>query len=170
MTFTESVRACLSKYVTFSGRAGRSEFWWFAAFFFGGAVVLSMIDAALFGTDPNAPEQVGILAPFFQLAMFLPYLAAAWRRMHDTGRPGRYLLLPLAVSIAMYVFLFLGIFAFGAMETAGADPDALRGPAAILGLSGLMVAGVVQFILLILLVYWLTRPSQPEANEYGSPV
>ena len=29
MTFTEAIRTCFQKYATFSGRARRSEFWWF---------------------------------------------------------------------------------------------------------------------------------------------
>ena len=32
MGFTESIRTCLSKYFTFSGRAARPEFWWFVLF------------------------------------------------------------------------------------------------------------------------------------------
>lgn len=55
MTFQHSIKTCFSKYVTFSGRAARSEFWWFALFVFAGQIVLSWVDIALFGTTQTAP-------------------------------------------------------------------------------------------------------------------
>lgn len=170
MGFIEAVRSGLSNYVTFSGRARRSEYWWFALFVFLGAAVLGMVDAAIFGTNPETGQSVSVLAALFQLATFLPLLAVGWRRMHDAGYPGWYLLLPMVVSVLFMFSLFSGVFAFSMLEANAADPSVLRGPAAVLGLTGMMVAAVVQLILFVLIIWWLTRPSQPGPNEYGAPV
>jgi uncharacterized membrane protein YhaH (DUF805 family) len=50
------------------------------------------------------------------------------------------------------------------------DPDVLRGPAAILGTTGLFVVFVLQVVLTILMIWWLTRPSEEGTNKYGPPV
>lgn len=167
MSFTESVKTCLSKYATFSGRAQRPEYWWFALFYVVAVFLFSLVDAQIFGVDPTSGDSNGILTPLVQIALFLPLLGAGWRRMHDTGRPGWYILLPMAVSLATTVFLFLGVVSFAAFENAGADPEALRGPAAVLGLTGLMALLVIQLVLAILMIWWLTRPSEPQDNAYG---
>jgi len=169
MPFSESIKTCLSKYVTFSGRAARSEYWWFVLFFVVVSVVLGMIDRAIFGVDPVTNETNKLLGGLFGLAMFLPILAAGWRRMHDAGKPGWYLLLPMLVSFATFAFLMMGVVAFSGLENAGVNSDALRGPAAVLGLTGMVAVGVVQTVLAVLLIWWLTRPSDPSSNEYGPP-
>jgi uncharacterized membrane protein YhaH (DUF805 family) len=169
MSFNESVKTCFSKYVTFSGRASRSEYWWFALFIIISSAVLGLIDGAIFGSDPVTQQPNGLLRPLFTLAILLPVLAAGWRRMHDSGRPGWLLLLPMLVSFATAFFLMMGVVTFSGLQNAGANPEALLGPAAFLGLTGMFTAMVVQLVLAIMLLWWLTRPSQEGSNEYGPP-
>lgn len=166
-TFSQSVSTCLSKYVTFSGRARRSEYWWFVLFVVIGSLLLSIVDGILFGSDPETGEVNQVLSGLFSLAMFLPLLAAGWRRLHDTGRPGWYLLLPMAISAAMMLGMFLGVAAFSVAEQASSDPDTLRAPAAVLGLAGMAVAGILQLVVLIMMIWWMTRPTQEAENQYG---
>ena len=169
MSFSEAIKTCLSKYFVFSGRAVRSEYWWFAFFVVVVSVVFAVIDASLFGMDPETGESRQVLTPIFQLAVVIPMLAAGWRRLHDTGRPGWYLLLPAALSIATMFMLFSGVAVFSVLEQGADDPEVLRGPAALLGVTGLMVVGVLQLILSVLMIWWLSRPSQEGTNEYGPP-
>lgn len=167
MAFTEAVRTCLAKYATFSGRATRPEYWWFALFYFLIVVLFSLIDTMTFGVDAETGDPKRILTPLAQLALFLPLLGAGWRRMHDTGRPGWYILLPMIVSLTITLFLLLGVVSFGAMENAGTDTEALKGTAVVLGLTGLFAALVVQLIIALLMIWWLTRPSEQQDNAYG---
>jgi uncharacterized membrane protein YhaH (DUF805 family) len=169
MGFSEAIKTCLARYFVFSGRAARSEYWWFVLFVFLVSVVLALIDASLFGVNPETSEGVQILTPIFQLAVAIPLLAAGWRRLHDTGRPGWYLLLPAALSIVTMIMLFSGVAVFSVLEQGAGDPEALRGPAALLGVTGLVAVWVLQLILLVLMIWWLTRPSQEGSNEYGPP-
>src|SRR5688572_9211012 len=93
MTFVESIRTCLTKYVDFNGVASRSEFWWFILFVFVVSIVLNWVSPMLGG--------------LFGLAMLLPELAAGARRLHDTGKSGwlqLLLLIPIIGIIVLIVF------------------------------------------------------------------
>jgi len=165
MGFVEAVKTCFRKYVTFSGRASRPEYWYFVLFTVLGNVATSVADAAVFSVplaqaDPEFQSN-GPLAAIFSLIIFLPALAAGWRRMHDSGRSGLYLIYPVIVAIGVFSFLgFLG----GFENLAGGDVGNL------LATAGGLVLAVSFFVLLIsplLVVWWLTRPSQPGQNMYG---
>ncbi len=165
MGLTEAVGTCLSKFATFSGRASRPEYWWFLLAVAIVSVVLSIADSILFGTGEEAGQP---LTGVFQLVMFLPLLAAAWRRLQDTGRPGWYALLPMLFSLAFVVVTLFGIFAVSVVVE-GVDPagDEARGVLSMIGLSGLMIMGVIQIAVAILMLWWLTRPSEAGTNAYG---
>ena len=171
MTFVQSIRACFRKYATFSGRAPRSEYWWFALFVFLVSALLSIVDAALFGSGTAevdaSPAQP--ITGLFQLATLIPLLAAGWRRMHDTGHPGWYVLLPMLAAVGGLFFLLVGIGGFGLAERAGADRGVLAQLAAIFGGTGMLVLVIAQIVLTFLLLWWLARPSKPAANRYGPP-
>jgi uncharacterized membrane protein YhaH (DUF805 family) len=167
MGFSQSIKTCLSKYVVFSGRAQRSEYWWFVLFVLLVSILLAVVDSTLFGTNPEAGKMSIKLNSIFQLSMLLPMLAAGWRRLHDIGRPGWYLLIPVAFNVATMVILLTGVAVFSTLEVNGADPEALRGPAAFIGGTGLVVMYVLQFAFSVLMIWWLSRPSQDGANEYG---
>lgn len=156
MGFTTAIQTCFRKYVTFSGRASRPEHWWFFLFVLLGGAAAAVIDAGLFGTPS---DETGPLNLVFSLATFLPLLAAGWRRMHDTGRSGLFLFYPLLVMI--------GIGSFAAMTGAAArldDPSTLFND--IVGLI-LAVALVVFILSPFIVLWWLTRPSEPGTNDYG---
>ena len=91
MTFGQSIKTCFSKYADFSGRASRSEYWWWVLFGFLVSAGLGMINE--------------ILAGLFSLATLLPYLAVGARRLHDTDRSGWWQLLALIPLIGWIVLL-----------------------------------------------------------------
>jgi len=94
MTFQESIRVCFGKYADFTGRASRSEYWWFMAFI----VLVSAATSIVSHT----------LSALFSLGTLLPSLAAATRRLHDTNRSGWWQLVglvPVVGVIVLIVFL-----------------------------------------------------------------
>ncbi len=105
MTFTESIRTVLSKYATFSGRAPRSEYWWWILAYFILQIVLSIVDGILFGVSAASGESVGILTTIAGLALLLPNLAVAARRLHDIGRSGWWQLLLLIPIVGVIVLI-----------------------------------------------------------------
>lgn len=103
MDFMTAVRTCFSKYVGFSGRARRSEYWWFGLFSFLLGVVTNIIDAVLgTGYDNTTGGLVNTLA---SLAIFLPGLAVAVRRLHDTDRSGWWVLIGLIPIIGWILLI-----------------------------------------------------------------
>lgn len=116
MDFPTAVRKCFRDYATFSGRATRAEFWWFALFCIGGQFLIGLIEGWVFGTaallrGPGFFSYVnsgGPLSTIFAIVTFVPLLAVAVRRLHDTNRSGWWLLLtliPLVGQILLLVFL-----------------------------------------------------------------
>ncbi len=103
MDFMTAVRTCLSKYVDFSGRARRSEYWYFALFGFLVGIVTGVLDAIL-GTDYDGSSG-GLINTLGSLALFLPSLAVAVRRLHDTDRSGWWILLGLIPIIGWIVLI-----------------------------------------------------------------
>ena len=91
MNFVQAVKSVFSHYVTFSGRACRSEYWFWVLFAIIGALVTLMLDAAIFGFHGGVSPLNGI----FNLATFLPGLAVAARRLHDIDRTAWWLLILL---------------------------------------------------------------------------
>ncbi|HEV2797950.1 MAG TPA: DUF805 domain-containing protein [Nocardioides sp.] len=103
MDFMTAVRTCLSKYVDFSGRARRSEYWYFVLFNVIVSAVANILDNVI-GTDFEAGSG-GILSTVVGLALFLPGLAAGVRRLHDTGRSGWWILIGLIPIIGWILLI-----------------------------------------------------------------
>jgi len=93
MSFTESIKYCLSNYANFKGRASRSEYWYF--FLFG--TLIYFVSALLL------PE-LYVLA---FLGLLIPTFAAAVRRLHDRGRSGWNMLWALVPLGGIVVFVWL---------------------------------------------------------------
>ena len=102
MGFGEAIQSVFSKYATFSGRARRSEYWYF--------VLLQVIVTAVLNGLYSATESVAFSAilVLFDLALLVPSLAVCWRRLHDIGRSGGYyffILIPLVGWILLLVWM-----------------------------------------------------------------
>jgi uncharacterized membrane protein YhaH (DUF805 family) len=84
---------CLTKYSTFSGRSQRREYWNFVLVNAIVLVALTVIEMVARGDA--AGNNGSVLASLYNLAMFLPGLAAGVRRMHDTNHRGWWLIVPV---------------------------------------------------------------------------
>ena len=105
MSFFEAIAVDFRKYATFTGVAGRAEFWWFTLFVFLGSAALSALNLA----TPQGTIYVGSsLAAAFGAAVLLPSLAVTVRRLRDTGRSWAnlfWLLVPIAGVVVLVVLL-----------------------------------------------------------------
>jgi uncharacterized membrane protein YhaH (DUF805 family) len=80
----------LKKYATFSGRARRSEYWYYTLM----NVIISVLISAIFGLIISM-KTASIIQNIYSIATLVPSLAAAVRRMHDIGKSGWFILIPL---------------------------------------------------------------------------
>ena len=90
----------LKKYMVFSGRARRKEYWMFFLVNFIITLVLGIIEAIVGGP--------GIVGMIYSLAVLLPGLGVSIRRLHDISRSGWWLLLllvPIIGAIVLLVFM-----------------------------------------------------------------
>jgi len=86
--------AVLKKYAVFTGRARRSEFWYFMLINF--IILIGILFLEKFiGIEPIANSGGGILANLYRLAILLPSIAVTIRRMHDVNKSGWYILIPI---------------------------------------------------------------------------
>ena len=95
MGIQQAFVTCLRKYADFSGRATRSEYWWFVLC----EVLILGIASLISDTLPG----------LFALALVLPALAVGARRLHDTGRSGWWLLLMLVPFIGGLFLLYWAV-------------------------------------------------------------
>ena len=86
-----------NQYADFSGRAIRSQFWYFVLFSFIISFVLGIVDGMLFGRQ--------ILSMIFNLAVLIPSIAIAVRRLHDLGKTGWWYLLIFVPLIGIIVLI-----------------------------------------------------------------
>lgn len=109
------------KYADFTGRAQRSEYWYFVLFNTLISFGLSLIDFTIGTGDPSTG--MGLFSGLFSLAILIPSISVGARRLHDTDRSGWWMLLALIPVIGVIVLIVL--FALDSQPNAnrfGANP------------------------------------------------
>tara|TARA_X000000368_G_C22835814_1_gene625395 strand:+ start:189 stop:560 length:372 start_codon:yes stop_codon:yes gene_type:complete len=94
MDFQTSIKTCFNKYAVFSGRASRSEFWFFVLFGFLGGIITAIIDVMILGFPA---EENGPINLIFSIALIIPSISVTARRLHDINKSGWWQLLWLTI-------------------------------------------------------------------------
>jgi uncharacterized membrane protein YhaH (DUF805 family) len=102
MNFSQAIASGFQNYLTFAGRASRSEYWYWILFTVLGSVVTAIVDYALFDTSTILP-----LNSIFNLVCLLPILGLFWRRMHDIDRTGWWFLITFTIIGNILLLIFL---------------------------------------------------------------
>lgn len=84
----------LKQYADFNGRARRTEYWMYLLFNIIFLIVAAVLDNVL-GLKFNSQVPYGFIYMIYSLAVFLPGLAVAVRRLHDVGKSGWFILISL---------------------------------------------------------------------------
>ncbi len=139
MGFVEACKTCfIDKYCCFTGRARRSEYWWYMLGVFIIQTILSavtlpfLLKTIIETNDPMAiyTSPIYWVMCAFSLVFLLPSLGAMVRRLHDTGRSGHWLWL--------YFICIIPI-----------------------------VGAIVLLVFAVILIVWTTQDSDPRPNKYG---
>ena len=105
-------KVVFENYVNFSGRARRSEFWYFVLMNIIISFAIGIIEGFLGLGNYESSEygftmQGGVISNLYALAVFLPGLGVSVRRLQDTGKSGWTILLgliPLVGAIILIVY------------------------------------------------------------------
>lgn len=108
MTFAEAIKSGFQNYARFTGRARRSEYWWFYLFYILCAIAAGFLSGIVGAASKDAGAAIGGLVMLVVvLGFFLPMLGLSIRRLHDTNRSGWWLLIgfvPLIGGILLLVW------------------------------------------------------------------
>ncbi|PZR53363.1 DUF805 domain-containing protein [Xylanimonas oleitrophica] len=135
MSFVDSIKSVLSKYATFSGRARRSELWWYLLAVNLSFVALGIVFVAVAAStadpvtgDPGAATLVVSLLFFLvYLSLILPTLAVQVRRLHDGDRSGWWILLSLVPVGNIVLLVFYALEGTRGPNRFGPDPKGETG-------------------------------------------
>ena len=144
MSFGEAIKSVFSKYATFSGRARRSEYWYFVLF-----NVLFMLGFALIARVFPEAKFLTYLYLVYSLAIVIPSLAVGVRRLHDIGKRGWNMFILLIVALLNSSITVLG-------------KSSLK-----IGSGVLIILAIIALALTVLIVVWLCKDSQPGENKWG---
>ena len=138
MEFGESIKVCFNKFTDFTGRARRSEYWWFYLFY-------TLVGSFTCGIGT--------------LVCFIPMIAVSVRRLHDTNHSGWWYFLPLILSLA-FVAVMIPI---AITADAANNKDWIMGTGAVIYL----VFCLAMLVWSILLLVYFCTDSDREPNRYG---
>lgn len=150
----EWYKDCWKKYAVFEGRAIRSEYWYFYLVNILVTMAIGLVEASY-----SIPQ---IISGAYSLAVLLPSLAVAFRRLHDVGKSGVwvfvpiFLLIPVIVGVIITVSTYLQGMVDRSLFNLGLSMTALSGFA-------LIVVNIYIFIL-------LCTKGDEKPNEYGPPI
>ena len=149
MNFQNAIKTCIKKkYANFSGRASKSEYWWFFLFCILAGVASQLLDVVVLGQ--SIWVNYGTINIIVNLILIIPILSAGARRLHDTNKSGWWQLLGLiGLAISYY------------------QKDMLT--------KGLITSSyfILSFLVLgtyILLIVWLASKGEKKKNRFGPPV
>jgi uncharacterized membrane protein YhaH (DUF805 family) len=120
MGFGQAISSGFSNYVNFSGRAIRSEYWYWILFIIIADIVAGIIDYAI---------GIQVVTSLFGLATLLPNLAVAIRRLHDLDRTGWWIFIGL-IPLVGWIILLIWYCTKGTDGPNRFGPDPLGGMAA----------------------------------------
>lgn len=94
-------------YTKFSGRARRSEFWYFTLFYTLISILAILLDEAFNTYLDGVSRERGAFEAIIQLLLFVPSISVSIRRMHDIGRSGWWVLINFIPLLGALYFIYL---------------------------------------------------------------
>lgn len=162
----EAMGSVVSRPFQFTGRAPRSEFWWFVLFDVLIRISLVALDGYLLYNQMLAGLAIQDIDPwnffsvYYNIAIFFPYLALCVRRLHDGGFSGFWMALYPLSTILLTIYSILDVvgqfFDVISSATSGAQAASLW----------FLVAGVMASLILFVMLVW---PSEADDNIHGAP-
>ena len=192
MDFAQAIKSGFKNYAVFGGVASRSEFWFWILFTQLVSTALSIVSGVVapfsssnnldgMGSSPGwsqtwapmlAAGSASGLSSLWSLAVFIPTLAMAARRLRDAGKSPHLLWLYLApmssiifavLTVAIYALANPSNFGFGLSDSTGIGSAWVTAAFAILGIA------LISLTVGILFLIWFTQPTKTaeQGNKYA---
>lgn len=157
--FGEAIKICFQKFFDFTGRARRSEYWWFTLF-----QILVSIPCAFMDGLLDVAVGFSFLNTVASIVFFFPSLTVSFRRLHDIGRSGWWLGAAIILFIIGLIALAASSVSFGPDWT---DDEALF--RALFSAKSLFVwLPIIAAILLGIIIFVFSLlDSEKGENKYG---
>ncbi|RYQ12483.1 hypothetical protein PG2093B_0059 [Bifidobacterium pseudolongum subsp. globosum] len=152
--FVNAIKRFFTKYATFSGRASRGEFWWVMLFLFLVSFVFNLLS--------RASSFFNVLSAIWGLAILVPQIALAVRRVHDANLPGGWVALPYGIEVLgalVMTFSTIGAVTSGLSGSSGGFGGSMAGM--LIGVL-IMLAGAVTAIVLF------AKQSDPQGARFDA--
>jgi uncharacterized membrane protein YhaH (DUF805 family) len=167
MSFSEAVKNCFSKAVTFTGRSRRSEFWYWQLFNIIASLAIA-ITSSITANLPVVPTVIGFSLFAWNIFSWLVSFSVSVRRLHDTGHSGWWYGGYLLTGFVFFIWIIVDIVLV-AVDIPDIDAleatDIIRMVIGILG--RLIIPYIIYFAYGILLLVWMCTDSHAGANKYG---
>lgn len=150
--FVNAIKRFFTKYATFSGRASRGEFWWVMLFLFLVSFVFNLLT--------RASSFFNVLSAIWGLAILVPQIALAVRRVHDANLPGGWVALPYGIEVLGALVMTFSTIGAVTSGLSGSSGGVGGGMAGILIGSLIMLAGAVTAIVLF------AKQSDPQGARF----
>ncbi|KFI40513.1 hypothetical protein BACT_1217 [Bifidobacterium actinocoloniiforme DSM 22766] len=155
ISFGAAIKRFFSKYADFSGRASRGEFWWSFLFLLLVGLGLGIVTGQMgrFGS---------YISYIWDLAVLVPNISIAVRRLHDSNLSGLWILLPFGLTYGSIIAMAVTISHIGLDAFLSADATAIT-PASVKALSWeffIMMAGFIVWLV------FTVRQSDPHGARF----
>ena len=170
MGFFEAIKTCLKKSFVFTGRARRSEFWWWTLF----VSILGFSASLIIEEIPE--DNLLLMLPFtLGILVFFTYLgiasfAVSTRRLHDIGRSGWWYGASLIFGVVWSVWMVVKMLGLvSGMDLAHVDVESEAFVFTVLKemWAVILIPYILYIAYSIVLLVWYCRDSQPGTNKYG---
>lgn len=159
LNFTEALKICFKKYFDFTGRARRSEYWWFVLFTCVVSMVCSFIDGIL-----KVAMDIEFVNIVVCALLYIPGMTVVFRRLHDVGRSGWWSGLSyILLAISILCVLFMTGFDFNLLMDSESMFRTLSGTQKLIALLPFIGSMVLCFIVFV----FSLRDSHRGENKYG---
>lgn len=162
--FPEAFLRFWKKYVVFTGRASRSEYWWWTLAALGINIVLGIIADV-------SDDKLAFLTGIWSLAVFIPGLAVSVRRLHDINKSGWWLAALYGVMVIGVILMIAGggaaLFG-GFLGFSHGDYNNVYGAAAAGGFGIMVIGWLAIMIASIVLLVFMCLPSKPEGARFDA--
>ena len=159
MEFGEAIKVCWKKYFDFTGRARRSEYWWFVLFQMFVSIPCAILDGML-----QAAVGLSFINGIASLLLFIPSMTVSFRRLHDIGRSGWWMGVSMILMIGGMILMFTQVSLSGVDLL---DDDAIVRAMFEVKNIVLWLPIIVSFILCVIIFIFSLMDSHKSANKYG---